>query len=309
MSVSKKNKVNAELQYKNKTYGVLNAPLSDEIVKKLESYNGDKKWIDTSAPWRTPQLLWTLEEDKLYLSNLYVDGLLEELMGSPKVLASWVDELKLLIEDRTICKTYEEKDSYLKKQIINHLFFNKGLFHKEEKETELYTSKESKNNIDRDTVYTTLRMNSNDLRIYLEDDMQSGQDQLLSIFSALVGQMLDKYDDISLDMDDLKDVLSRGDDALFSYVKGKDIDKIIDSLVSSVTNENLLSPKGCLLHLMISEKYPRKSAIKIIETIDEGFNFNFEPLKPELKEPFYTGTRFNNDLDDDEVSIMILVTI
>jgi hypothetical protein len=60
---------------------------------------------------------------------------------------------------------------------------------------------------------------------------------------------------------------------------------------------------------MINEKYPRKSVIKIIETIDEGFNFNFEPLTPELKEPFYTGTRFNNDMDDDEVSIMILVTI
>lgn len=290
-------------------YGVLNASLSDQIVKKLESYNGDKQWTDPSAPWQTPEFLWTLEEGKLYLSELYVEGLLEELMGKKRILASWIKKLELLVEDRTVCKTYEQKDSYLKEYIILRLKFSVGVFRNEEKEKILYTTIEPKSNIERYSAYTTLRMDSNDLMIYLEDNMQLEQDQLLQLYSVFIDEMLDEYDEISLDMHDLKDVLSRGDDALFLSVKGKDIDSMINSLVSSVTNENILNPKSCLLHLTVNQKYPRKSIIKIIETIDEGFNFNYEPLKPELKEPFYTGTRFDNNLDDDEVSIMILATV
>jgi len=309
MSLSKKNMIRGKLRYKNKTYGVLNALLSDQIAKKLEAYDGDKQWKDPSSPWKTGELLWTLDEGKLYLSKLYVDGLLEELMGKNRILASWIKTLELLVEDRTVCKTYEQKDSYLKEYTTLNLNFSRGIFRNEEKKSELYINKEPKNNVNRHTAYTTLHMDSNDLRIYLEDDMQPGQDKLLPVFSDFIDQMMDEYDDISLDMDDLKEVLSRGDDALFAYAKGKDVDKIVDSLIGSVTNGNLLNPKACLLHLMVNKNYPRQSVIKIIEAMDEGFNFNFEPLKPELKEPFYAGTRFNNDLAEDEVSIMILVTI
>ncbi len=303
------NIIHGKLQYKNRKYGVLNASLSDEIAKKVEEYDGDKKWIDPSSPWRAPQLLWVLEENKLYLEKLYVDGLLEELMGSNKIFASWIDELQLLIEDKTICKTYEKKDSYLKEKITLHLDFDKGVFLREEKQAKLYTNIETKNNIDRYTAYTTFRMDSNDLRIYLEDEMQAGEDQLLPIFSDFITNMLSEDDDISLDMDDLKEVLSRGDEAIFAYITGKDIDKLIRSLISSITNENLLNPKGCLLHLMINKKYPRKSIIKIIEEINEGFNFDFEPLEGDIKAPYYAGTRFVNALDEDEVSVMILVSI
>ncbi len=309
MSLSKKNMIKGKLRYKNKMYGVLSDLLSDQIVKKLEAYDGDKEWIDPSAPWRTAELLWTMEEGKLYLSKLYVDGLLEEIMGKERILATWIKRLELLVEDRTVCKTYEQKDSYLKEYITLHLKFSRGIFRNEEKKRELYINRDSKNNIDRHTAYTTLHMDSNDLRIYLEDKMNPGQDKLLPMFSDFIDQMMDEYDDISLDMDDLKDVLSRSDDALFLYVKGKDIDKMVDSIVGSVTNGNILNPKGCLLHLMINKKYSRSSFINIIEAIAEGFNFNYEPLEPELKEAFYAGTRFNNDLDEDEVSIMILVTI
>ncbi len=309
MSITKKNTVNGKLRYKNQTYGVLNASLSDQIVKKLESYKGDKQWIDPSAPWKTAELLWTFDEGKLYLSKLYVDGLLEELMGKKRILASWIKKLELLIDDRTVCKTYEQKDSYLKEYSILYLRFSRGIFRNEEKEKILYTTIEPKNNIERHSAYTTLCMDSNNLMVYLEDNMQPGQDQLLPLYATFIEEMLDEYDDISLDMDDLKDVLSRGDDALFLSVKGKNIDKVINSMVSSVTNENILNPKSCLLHITINQTYPRKSIIKIIETIDEGFNFNYEPLKPELKEPFYAGTRFDNNIDDNEVSIMILITI
>jgi len=310
MSAIKKNTVMGKLQYKNQGYSVLNAPLSDEIVKKLETYHGETKWVNSAAPWKPMQLLWVLEEDKLYLTKLYVDGLLEELMGSNKIFASWVDELKLLVEDRTICKTYEQKDSYLKEEIRLHLNFNKGIFLTEEKQTELYINIETKNNIDRYSAYSTFRIDSNNLLIYLEDNMQSGEDELLFIFSDFINEMLKENDDgISLDMVDLKEVLKKGDIALFASVKGKNIDKIVGSLVNSVTDENLLNPNGCLLQLMVNRKYPRKSIIKIIEDVDVGLKFNFEPLEADMNIPFYVGTRYIDEMDEDEVSIMILVSI
>lgn len=305
-----KNTIRGSLQYNGMNYRVLNAPLSDEIVEKLEKYTGDIRWVDPARPWRKIPLLWVLEDNKLYLERLYVDGLLEELFGSSKVFASWVETLELLLEDDTICKTYREKDSYLKEQTRLHLSFDQGKFRTEEKETELYMEIEPKNNIDRDLAYTTFRIDSNDLLIYLEDNMEAGEDQLLSILTTFINEMLEENDEgISLDMSDLKEVLQKGDVALYAYVKGKDIKKIVASLIGSLTNENLLNPKGCLLNLMVHRKYPRKSILTIIKEIDVGLKFNFEPLEEDLKAPFYVGTRFVTDLDEDEVSMMILVTI
>jgi hypothetical protein len=305
-----KNIVNGKLQYKSQNYKVLNTLLSDEIVKKLEEYHGEKKWVDPTAPWKTMPLLLVLEGDKLYLTKLYVDGLLEELMGSDKIFASWIDKLELLLEDKTICKTYEQKDSYLNEQTRLYLSFDKGVFLTEKKQTELYRDIEPKNNIDQYLAYTTFRINSNDLLIYLEDDMQVEEDQLLPIFSIFINEMLEENDDgISLDMSDLKEVLQKGDVALFSSAKGRDIEKIVNSLISSVTNEYLLNPKGCLMNLMVNRKYPRKSILTIIKDIDVGLKFNFEPLEPNMKVPFYVGTRYIDKMDEDEVLIMILVSI
>jgi len=309
MSISEKNTVTGKLQYKNRWYKVLNAPLNDGIMQKLETYQGDKKWTDPVAPWKEKPTIWVLEDGKLYLERLYMDDLLEELTGTSRVFASWVNELKLFVDDRVICKTYETKGSYLNERQIVHLKFNKGIFLSEEKETELYTKIETKNNIDRDAAYTTLHMNSNDLLVYMEDGMKTGEDLLLPLFADLIDQMLDEGDEISLDRDDLKEVLSRGDDAFFVHVKGKDLDKMVRSVISSVTDENILYPKACLLHLTMHKKFSRNSVIKIIENIDEGLQFNFEPLQPDMKAPFYAGTRFVHGLAEDEVVIKILVSI
>jgi hypothetical protein len=312
MATSEKYIENGRLQYKNRRYKVLNAPLSDEIRKRLETYQGEKKWINPSTPWKTKPLHWLLENGKLYLVKLYTDGLLEELMGSDKVFASWIDELKLFLKDKTICKTHDPKENYVEEHVILHLSFDKGIFLKEEIQTALFTSQERKDRIDRYPLYTTIRMDSNDFLIYLEDRMLTdkvGQDQLLPIYTDFIYQMIDEDDDICLDQADLKHVLQTGEVCVFASAKGRDIGEIVGALINSVTDENLLSPRGCLVHLTMHKKYPRKSVIKLIEEIDEGLMFDFEPLKPELKEPFYVGTRFVNDLPNDEVAIKMLVSI
>ena len=96
----------------------------------------------------------------------------------------------------------------------------------EEKQTELYISIETKNNIDRYCAYATFRVDSNDLLIYLEDDMEPGQDQLLPIFTSFIDEILEEHNDgICLDMVDLKEVLKKGNVTLLASVKGKNIDK------------------------------------------------------------------------------------
>ncbi len=309
MSIPEKSIVNGKLQYNNRWYKVLNAPLSDEIAKKLETYRGDRKWIDPAAPWKPMPLIWKMEEGKLYLVKLYIDGLLEELTDSERIFASWVNELKLFVDDRTICRTHESQENYIEEHTILHLSFDKGIFLREEKQTELFTSPERKENTNQYPVYTTVHMNSNDLLVYMEDDIRSDQDQLLPVLSDLIYQMIDEDDDICLDMADLKNVLQKGDTSVLVSAKGRDIDLLAGSLISSVTDEGLLNPKGCLMHLRISKKYPRRSVAKIIEKIDEGLKFNFEPLEPDMKEPFYVGTRLVHGLADDEVAIRMLVSI
>jgi hypothetical protein len=316
MSKMHKNTVYGKLDYRHKIYGVLNAPLSDEIVEKLENlekYHCEKKWVDSAAPWKTTQLVWVMEGEKLYLEKLYTDGLLEELTGSKRVLATWVSELKLLVDEKTICKTYEQKNSYLKEQITLYLHFDKGVLLTEERQETLYTDIGINDEIVRSPSYTTFSISSNDLLIYLEDEgMQPGEDQLLPIFSTFIDQMLEKDDaGISLDISNLKEVLKQGDVALFAFANGKEknIEKIVSSLISSVTNENILNVKGCLLYLMVNKRYPRKSILNVIEDIDVALKFNYEPLEADKNEPFYVGTRFANGMDEDEISIMILVSI
>jgi len=309
MSILKTGTINGKLQNKHRWYKVIDAHLSDEIVQKLETYHGDKKWNDPAAPWRTMPLLWKMEEGKLYLVKLYVNGLLEELTGSDKIFASWVDELNLFVEDKTICKMHEEKESYVEERIVLHLRFDKGIFLHEERRTEFFSSADRKEKIDPYPMYTTVRMVSSDLLIYMEDDIESEQDQLLPILSDLIDDMIDEDDDISLDQTDLKEVLEKGNMCVFASAKGRNIDEIVGSLINSVTDENLLSPKGCLLHFRMNKNYPRRSVTKIIEAIDEGLQFNFEPLEPELKEPFYVGSRFVHGLAEDEIAIRILVSL
>ena len=309
MGISKTGTADGKLRYRKRWYKVIDAPLSDEIIEKLNTYRGDKEWNDPAAPWRTMPLLWELEEGRLYLVKLYTDGLLEELTGSEKLFASWVDALDLLVEEKTVCKMHEQEENYVEERILLRLLFDKGVFLHEEKRTELFPSAERKELIARYPLYTTVRMVSSDLLIYMEDEIGSERDQLLPLMSELIEDMIDEDDDISLDEAELKEVLERGETCLFASVEGRDIDTIVGSLIHSVTDEKLLTAKGCLLHLRMHKKFPRKSVAKIIEAVDEGLEFNFEPLEPELKEPFYVGSRFVHGLAEDEIAIRILVSL
>ena len=243
MSVPKKNTTWGEVLYEGEIYGVLDGfHLSEEMWEKYEQYNGDKRCIKSTAPWSTMKINWSIEEDKLYLIGLCEEGLLTELFSTEKILADWVAEMKLLVKHRKVCKTYKKKNSYLNEMDTLYLSLNQGDIVDKKSETELYTSIEMKNYIDRNPAYATLCIDSMDLLEYLEnEDVKLVGDQIFPVMSSIIDQMIQKggKEDISLSIEDVKIVLKEGELAVFTSAKGNDIEEMVGSLVDSMTDEVL----------------------------------------------------------------------
>ena len=149
MSVPSKSTVWGEVSYEGKTYGVLYGfHVNDEILKKYGEYKGIKDGcFNSSAPWTYMKPRWRVEDGKLYLTGLCKERLLTEVMGSEKLLADWLGEMKLLVEDRKLCKTHRRNNEYVKEMRVLHLKLNKGVIVSEKYETELYKSNELKDYI------------------------------------------------------------------------------------------------------------------------------------------------------------------
>ncbi len=314
MSVPKKDTTWGEVLYEGKKYGILNGfHLSEEIWGKYEHYTGDKGCALSTAPWATIKVFWSIENNRLYLTRFCSDGLLTELMGSEKILADWVEELSLSEEHRKVCKTYEQKNSYLNEMKILHLTLEKGVIVNMERETERYTSREMREYMDRNPAYVTLRIDSIDLLIYLENEVdQPNEDQLFPILSNLIDPMLQEggESDISLGMIDLTNTLKEGSLAVFGSAKGSDTDEMMGSLMDSMTDE-ILDVKGCLMHITMHKSYPVQSVEKIVNRVEKQLSkYGKDPLTIYAGEkPFYFGTLSNEKMAEDEILIRMLVCI
>lgn len=314
MSVPKKDTIWGEVLYEGKKYGILYGfNLSEEIWEKYEHYTGDKGRMESTAPWATIKVFWSIEDNRLYLTRLCSDGLLTELMGSENVLADWVEELSLLEEHRKICKTYEQKNSYLNEMKTLHLTLEKGVIVSRERKTERYTSRDTREYIDRNPAYTTLRIDSVDLLAYLENVVdQPNEDQLFPVLSSLIDPMLQEgsENDISLGMTDLINVLKEGNLTIFASAKGSDIDEMMGSLMDSMTDK-ILDAKGCLMHLTMHKSYPVESVENTVNKVEKQLDkYGKDPLAIYTGgKPFYFGTRTNEEMAEDVVLIRILVSI
>jgi len=149
MSVPAKNTTWGTIQYKGNEYGVLQTGLSDELAKKITNLERESRLLlYTSAPWMH-KIDWCIEDGKLYLTKLYSEEFHKIVFGNTaRVFADWVNEMKLLVHHKLICKTYEQRGSYLNEMETLILSFDKGVFLEEQKGTELYRSIELKNYID-----------------------------------------------------------------------------------------------------------------------------------------------------------------
>lgn len=325
MSVPSKNTVWGKVVYEGKIYEVLDGfHLSEEMWEKYNQYDGKTGCIKSTAPWATTKVSWSIEEDKLYLTGLCREGLLTKLFGSEKILADWIDEMKLLVNHRKVCKTYERRDSYLNEMDTLHLLFNQGNIVNKQNKTELYTSLELKNYIDNgeeDEVYwsppyATLRMESMDLLDYLKNKKtRQAEDQIFPVMINFIDQMIQKgsENDISLSVEDVKNVLKlkQGTMAVFGSAKGKDIEKIVASLVYSMTDE-VLKAKGCLIHLTMNKDYPMENIKSIVNGFESKLGFDKEdPLDAYFpdRNPFIFGTCLSDEMGDGEVLIRVLLSI
>ena len=312
MSVPSKNTTWGEVLYEGKTYGVLyGSRLSDEIVEKLNKDNDLLTY--TSAPWMR-KIDWCVEDGQLYLTKLYTDEIHKEIFGSDeKVLADWVDEMKLLIDHRRVCKTYEKGNSYLNEMKVLYLKLDRGVVTSRKNETELYTSNELKTYIDRHQPYATLRINATDLMWYLEDGKSPSGDQFFPIVLDHVKHMTQKgsENDISLSIEDVNAVLKNGQLAVFGSARGSDIDEMVGSLVDSMTDE-VLEAKGCLIHFIMHKDYPLVNIKKIVSNFEKKLGYDKEdPLDAYIpnRNIFVFGTQLSDEMDEGEVLIRVLIGI
>ncbi len=314
MSVPKKNTTWGEVLYKGKTYGILNGfHLSEEIWKRYKQYNGDKKCIQSTAPWETMKIKWVIEGDKLYLTQLCTDGLLTELMGTEKIAAKWINELELLVEDKKICKSYERRGSFINEIKYIVLKFDRGVISNVEKRSELYRSIALRNYIDRYPSYASLQIDATDLFYYLEEGTTPKEDQFFPMVTDHISQMVQKgsEEDISLDIEDVKAVLKNADTALFGAAKGSNTAEMVSSLADSMTG-GILKAKSCLVHLTVNKNYPMENIATIMKSFEEKFGFDEEDEAEKYVSKmgvFIFGTRVVKVMDDGEVWMRVIVCV
>jgi len=315
MSTPRKSTTWGKLNLDGQTYGVLGGfHLGKELWEKYKVYQGEDKCLITTAPWSVMRVEWTIEDNQIYLVRLCGENLLKKLTGSEKLLADWVDKMELSVKRKKVCKNYERKNSYLIEEDKIYLTFDHGKLIDVHKETELYKDVELRSYIERSPAYVTLRLDSRDLLLYLDEPKDRlDEDMLFPLVSDFIDKMLQEggKDDISLDYADLKNILESGEITIFGSSKGRDIEEMIGSLVDSITDE-IFEAKGCLVHLAMHEKYPTSSVREIVNGIERKLGMDKTDSSDNYMEkinPFYFGTLLSDELAEDEVLIRILVSI
>ena len=184
-----------------------------------------------------------------------------------------------------------------------YLSFENGNFIDERRETELYRSIEMRHYLDRYSGYATLRIDSIDLLNYLSDNSRPEYDEIFPSVLQFIEQMTQKggKDDISLSIEDVKNILNEGNLAVFTSAKGDDIEEMVSSLVGSMTDE-VLTAKGCLIHLTMHKDYPLKNVEKIV-------NRHEERLQMYNNASCIFGTKISEEVKIEEVEIRILVSV
>ena len=304
MSVPSKNTVWGYLEYEGREFGILQTQFSDDLREKMDRVNRELQLLPyTSAPWRYKHY-WSIENGRLYLNRLYSDEFHSAVFGSgERILADWVDEMKLLREHKFICRTYQQRGSYLNEMKTTILRFEQGTLIDEKRETKLYISIEMKRYIDAIKRYAFIQIDTIDLLNYLMNENPPKEDLNYSLISDFIITITDKsgQDDIRVDMDDIYTILKRGDIARFASAKGADIEEMAESLIASVTDE-ILQPKGTILHITANSEYPQ-------EKISYIYNLFEKKVCSDTSDIILLGTKFDKHIKDNEVFIRVITAI
>ena len=284
MSVPKKHTTWGTLSYRGEKYGVLSGYLNQEIHDKINRYikNGGE-WFYTSAPWMR-KIQWRIDDGKLYLTELYSREFHRTIFGNDEpILADWIDEMKLLASHRRICRTHERSGAYLHKMHTLILFFERGVLFDTKKGTELYTSVDLTDYIERTERYSTLRIDKVDLLDYLDlirpdeypfsldnltkmhntaqrEKISAEEDLLFPVFKSFIDSITDDIviSERPVTIKDIDEILRSCDIGLFAKVQGDNLHKLLQSLAASITDDGIIKAKGCVVRVVVADRYYRE---------------------------------------------------
>lgn len=141
------------------TFDLLSQPLSDEQFEKIKQYKKDNKCGRSSAPWSVNKYKWIIEDEKLYLVDIYFKlcedmkvykvgetipkevnkNYIIDVFGTNKLFASWLNkELKVLIHEIPEYNNPNKKRE--KKRKVLMLKFKDGVIISKNEIEEIYTS-------------------------------------------------------------------------------------------------------------------------------------------------------------------------
>lgn len=127
------------IEFQNNTYELLSQPLSDEQFEKIKLYKKDNNCGISSAPWSVNKYKWIVEDNKLYLIEIYFklcedqSNHIQNIFDTDKLFASWVNrEIKLLVSKKDI------DDKKAKREVII-LDIQNGVIKNHTNDVEKYT--------------------------------------------------------------------------------------------------------------------------------------------------------------------------
>lgn len=109
MSIPNQETIFGNIEFQSKTYDLLSQPLNDKCFEKIKLYKKDNNCGISSAPWNVNKYKWIVEDDKLYLIEIYFklcedkSNHIENIFDTDKLFASWVNrEIKLLVSKEDV---------------------------------------------------------------------------------------------------------------------------------------------------------------------------------------------------------------
>lgn len=129
----------------NKSYDLLSQPLSDEEFKKIKQFKKENNCAISSAPWKVNKYKWILENNKLYLIEVFFilckdkSNLIQKVFDTTKLEAQWLnEEIKIWMQD---LEDYSNQDKPReKKRKLMTLDFKDGVLVSFQERDEIYTT-------------------------------------------------------------------------------------------------------------------------------------------------------------------------
>ena len=318
MSVPKKHTTWGTLSYRGEKYGVLSGYLNQEIRDKINRYikNGGE-WHYTSAPWMR-KIQWRIDDGKLYLTELFSREFHQTIFGSDEpILADWIDEMKVLTSHQRICRTYERSGAYLHEMRTLTFFFDKGVLYDTKKETELYTSIDLTNYIERTERCLTLRIDKVDLLDYLDrirtdeypflpenstemhntvqrEEIRTEEDLLFPVFKNFIDSISDDIviSERPVTFEDIDETLRFCDVGIFAKVQSDNLHKLLQSLAASITDEGIIKAKGCVMRVVVANRHHRERVESALERFFQLIGKEEMPRHFSVSEDIEAETKF-----------------